>query len=440
MWVVVRTKQLVPLAVLTTGWFGLLVYAHPGYMSFDSIEQLRQARSGTYSDWHPPAMAALWRLVEHVWRGPLGMFILQSVAFIVGAYLLLRRWFSPVTAAVACVLISWFPPVSSILGVIWKDSQMLGYAMLGVALLARGTRRSQLVALAALALASAMRHNAFTITFAPVVLLFDARPGTWRRARRYAAAAAVWLAVTAAGFVANVALTDVHTHPWTDVGETYDIAGIFACAPDISDDDARALLADTPFTVTSDIQAQLASFYEPGAGVIPLWNAHLLRQPRTETQRAAIDRAWNALVRAYPGAYLEHRALVFAEQLQLGVKPRANVWVGIDRIGYDLYGDRPTPTQQVLRDWQGDIGEGWLYWPWLYLAETLVMLPLAVRRRDTLAVALGLSGVFSLLPLFIIAPAATYRYASWLVVATLFGAIALATAMLGNHRARRAPP
>jgi hypothetical protein len=420
-----RVKQLAPFAVLTAGWLGLLVYAHPGYMSFDSIDQLRQARAGTYSDWHPPVMAALWRLVEHVWRGPLGMLILQSVAFMIGAYLLLRRWLAAMPAAIACVLITWFPPVSSVLAVIWKDSQMLGYATLGIALLARGTRRSQLAALAALALASAMRHNAFTITFAPVVLLFQWRAGAWTRARRYGAAAVAWLAITAAGLAANVALTDIHSHPWPDVGETFDIAGMLACGPEMSDDEARELLAGTPFTPTSGIQAAIAQAYDAERGVITLWGAHVLDQVANDAQRDAVDRAWWTLVRAHPGAYLEHRARVFGEQLQLGVKERSNVWVGIDGVGKDLYRDHPPYTQRVLRRWQRWVVPDWLYWPWLYLVATLVLLPVAARRGDIVAVALGLSGVLSQLPLFILAPAASYRYAVWLVVVTLFCAIAL---------------
>src|ERR1043166_9005219 len=119
-----------PLAILVIGWLGFLVYAYPGYMSFDSVWQLREARSGVFTSWHPPAMAMLWRITECVVAGPLGMLILQSVAFLAGAYLLLRRYMPPLAAAVVASLILWFPPVATTLAVIWKDSQMAGYVML----------------------------------------------------------------------------------------------------------------------------------------------------------------------------------------------------------------------------------------------------------------------------------------------------------------------
>ncbi|MBK6509210.1 MAG: hypothetical protein IPG06_06910 [Haliea sp.] len=35
----------------------LFITFYPGAMSIDSYEQLRQARSGQFGDWHPPFMA-----------------------------------------------------------------------------------------------------------------------------------------------------------------------------------------------------------------------------------------------------------------------------------------------------------------------------------------------------------------------------------------------
>jgi hypothetical protein len=432
--VLARVKQIAPFAVLVVGWTVLAVYAYPGFLSFDSVEQLRQARSGDYTDWHPPAMAALWRLVEHVWAGPYGMFVLQSAAFVAGVYLLLRRWLLPPAAAIVAVLVTWFPPVSSVLAVIWKDSQLLGYATLGIALLARGGRRGQLAGLAALALASAMRHNAFTATFAPILLLFRWPEVTSRR-HRYAVALGAWLAVTAAGFGVNRALTDVHTHPWTDAGQVWDVAGMIACAPPIDDDEARELLAGTPFKPASDIQATIAAAYVPELGVFHLWDLHVLEQVDNDAQRAAIDRAWWTLLRAHPGAYLAHRANEFAELIQLEPKDRHNIWIGIDAWGRDLYQDRPTWYQRPLRTWQRWAGVDWLFWPWLYLLATLGMLVVAIRRRDVLVAALGLSGIGSELPLFLIAPGTSYRYSCWLVAMALFAAIALtATAVRGRRR------
>nr|HEX4314675.1 hypothetical protein [Kofleriaceae bacterium] len=408
-------------------------------MSRDSVEQMRQARDGHYTDWHPPAMAALWRLAEHVYRGPIVMLLLQMTAFVAGLYLLLRRWLAPLPAAIATLAVAWFPPLSSTIAVIWKDSQMLGYALLGVALLARGTRRSQLAALVALAAASAMRHNAFTLTCAPVVLLF-AWPGLagWRR---YAVAVAVWLGVTAFGVGVNVALTDEHKHPWTDAGQIWDVVGMVADAPPMSDDDARELLAGTPFKVTANIQQRIADAYDPHLGLYHTWDQGVLDQLATDDQRDAVDRAWWTLLREHPGAYVEHRANAFAELLQLGTPSRTSIWVGYDPIGRDLHRDRGSAFQKSLRRWQVWFGSSWLYRPWLYLAASLVLVVVVVVvcKRDRLMIALAASAVMSELPLFVIAPSSDFRYSVWLVAMTMVLAIAVAATTIRARRGRSLP-
>ena len=84
-------RRVPPAALLALGWLIELVYAFPGYGSFDSQFQLGEARAGVYSDWHPPAMAVLWHYVDRVVAGPLGMLVIQTACFLAGAYLVLRR-------------------------------------------------------------------------------------------------------------------------------------------------------------------------------------------------------------------------------------------------------------------------------------------------------------------------------------------------------------
>src|SRR5207248_5140424 len=101
------------------GWLVGLVYAYPGLVTMDSLDQLREGREGFYTDGHPPAMAALWRLVDMVISGPIGMLALQTLAFVIGAYLILRRALSPRRAAIATVLLFAFPPILAPMAVIW---------------------------------------------------------------------------------------------------------------------------------------------------------------------------------------------------------------------------------------------------------------------------------------------------------------------------------
>jgi hypothetical protein len=79
------------LAVLATGLVVVSIYAFPGFMAWDSVEQLAQARAGQLTDWHPPLMSAIWGVLDRIVPGAAAMFVLQNSLFLVGLHALLRR-------------------------------------------------------------------------------------------------------------------------------------------------------------------------------------------------------------------------------------------------------------------------------------------------------------------------------------------------------------
>src|SRR5689334_4412165 len=93
-------RALRPSVILALGWSLFAAYAYPGLMSMDSFDQLEEARAGFFTDSHPPAMAALWSIVDRLLPGPFGMLLLQSIPFVIGLYLILCRVASPRGAAV----------------------------------------------------------------------------------------------------------------------------------------------------------------------------------------------------------------------------------------------------------------------------------------------------------------------------------------------------
>jgi len=62
----VRVRGLPQIVILSASWLVGVIYAYPGMMSMDSLDQLSEARAAYYTDGHPPAMAALWRLRQPV--------------------------------------------------------------------------------------------------------------------------------------------------------------------------------------------------------------------------------------------------------------------------------------------------------------------------------------------------------------------------------------
>ena len=167
--------------ILIAGYLVFLLYAYPGFLSWDAMTQLAQARRDVYSDDHPPAMAVLWHVLEHVLRGPLPMFLLGSVPFVVATHRLFATRMTVRAAAVAATLVLWFPPVGSVLAAIYKDTLMASLLMAAVPLF---TTRRNAAALALTCAATAMRYNALAATLPIVLLLCDL--GCPHRLARYA--------------------------------------------------------------------------------------------------------------------------------------------------------------------------------------------------------------------------------------------------------------
>src|SRR4051812_39361093 len=74
-------------------WLVWWVY-RPGFMSVDSVVQLGEARSGEFTDFHPPILALIWRYLDQLWPGPIGMLMLLDGLFWLGLFVFFRllRW------------------------------------------------------------------------------------------------------------------------------------------------------------------------------------------------------------------------------------------------------------------------------------------------------------------------------------------------------------
>lgn len=441
-----RIAEPPPLVVLALGWLVVVIYAFPGMMTMDSIDQLREARSDFYTDGHPPAMAWLWRYVDKLIAGPFGMLVIQSVAFLAGLYLLLRRAMQPRRAAVAASLLFVFPPVLAPMAVIWKDCLMAGMLVLGTAALLDERRWLKLAGLAAFVIATAVRYNAPAATLPLVVILFTWLPSSpaWRACiARYALATGAWLAVTIAALGLGKALTDQPMHFWHSSLALMDTVGTLADTDGtIPDAELRELFTGTEILVDKDIHAALRRQYSPldyeplirGEG--HLWDVPVSgTQPAPEPKRDAISRMFWTTVKSHVGAYLAHRAAIMHNVLALPGGPvyspvmmhRMQFKGLIEQLGV---GTKWTGLQNWMqRKAQWFARKTPLFRPWIYLVLSLVLLPLAWRHRDVLA--LLLSGIGLEASLFPLAPTPDYRYSHWMVVCTC-----IAVVMLVARRAR----
>jgi hypothetical protein len=419
-----------------------VLVAYPGVMTMDSFDQLEEARAWFFTDSHPPAMAALWGVVDRIWPGPLGMLVIQSTAFLYGLYRLLRHAMSPRCAAAFACVVFLFPPVLAPMIVIWKDCLMAGFLLLGLAAILEADHRVRILGLAAFFVATAMRYNAFAASLPLVLSCFEWQPGR-RWFVRYGIALGAWLAITALAFGLNALLTDRKMHFWASTFALSDIAGTLAHVdPTISDDELRPLLAPTEIRIDRDYHEAIRAKYRPEtftqliAGDDRLWSVPIAgTTPAPASQREAIGHAWETIVTGHLGAYVRYRFDSFAEVLGLrdkfsGATVMRRRSQTPERIAAMHITTTTLPFQKAAENAMVTLSrKTFLFRPWMYLVLSLVLLAFAWRHRDILA--LLLSGIVMEGSLLALAITPDFRYSHWMVACTC-----IAVVMLVARRAR----
>ncbi|MBA3393827.1 MAG: hypothetical protein H0T89_14360 [Deltaproteobacteria bacterium] len=448
-------RTLVPFAVLAGAVLLLALYAWPGIMTFDSFDQLREGREGSYTDGHPPAMAAFWGRVDTLIAGPAGMYLIQITVFVAGLYALLRWTFAPQRAAWLTFAIAVFPPVLAPMGVIWKDALMAAFLVLGLAGIGHGRRSIRIAALGAFFVATAVRYNTPAATLPLVVLLFQwaPTPATWPgRIRRYAIATAAWITITGAAFAINGALTDKPMHLWHSSTALHDITGVLAYVDDdLPDAELGPILAGSRPLIDRDYHATLRARYKPTdfahliLGPERIWDLPILGdRAAPPEQRAGVAHAWKELVSRFPGAYVTHRLAVFGKILGFGDKS-PGVMVMTKRGQHKDLAQRfgVSADDWWVQNWiqrriEKVAHRTPLFRGWFYLVLSLLLLPFAWRQRDVLAILLsGLGLEASLFPL---AGTPDFRYSHWLALTTIVAAVLLIARRYRATRVIQAPP
>ncbi|MEU0402801.1 GtrA family protein [Streptomyces sp. NPDC006197] len=197
------------------------VVFHPGYLSSDSLSQLRQTLGETpVEDWHPPVMVVLWKVLIRATGTLATMAALQAALLWASLWLLARlTWLKTRSRNLSLLTLSLglFPYVLNFTGVVWKDVQM-AYVLLATVAIALTARelpadrtRTRWVLLVVgvllLAYAILVRKNAFPAVipvFALLVLALWPKPGR----RRWLVSTGVLIAVTAGASAGVNAVVD----------------------------------------------------------------------------------------------------------------------------------------------------------------------------------------------------------------------------------------
>lgn len=419
-----------PRAILLLAWCTCVLYAYPGYMTTAGGDQLVDSRVGSFTDWAPPMMTELWRIVGYACSGPAGMLLLQLTLFLVASYCVLRRSFVPRAAAIVAALITLMPPVLATLGVIWPQPLHAALAVTVLALVRAECRWARWLAVPVSFVACGLGPGS-AIAMLPI-LVGGPDERTFHRAWHRLAAVPVWAVIALAAAVTNAALIDARTHRDELALAMDDVVGIIDRAGTLPDAEIRIHLGSVPLAATTDLQkAAHATTAHPERffATLPPADIPMVLEARSE------------LMRAYPRAYLGTRAAAAVRVLGLR-RPRS--W----RAAYtNFLGDKAqldslhhtashSKVQRALVFVVRVGAKSFLGHPYVYALLLLLLLPFAVATRG-LPLVLLTSGLASELAVIAHVGAGELRYSLWMIVSVLLTIPLLIAAR--SVRAARAP-
>ena len=442
-------------AIAALGGCAVATVFHPGYLSEDSKFQLLQALGDQpVSDWHPPVLALLWRLLLRTTGALSAMADLQTAVLWSSLWVLARLVWKRTGSrglSLAMLAVGLAPQVMNFTGVVWKDVH-LAYALLAVCAIALTARdlpqdrtrtRWALLVLGALVTvyAGMVRKNGFPAVipvFALLVLALWPRPGR----RRWLVAAGVLVAVTAAGSLGVTAVAHplatrvyavipvddlVHVLTPAQVGAAAEQAGGSA---DFRDRMVAADIACRKRHITSD--AYLECYPRKG----PFDLMELSRNA------GVLVRMWIQQMPEHWAGYSEYRLQVFTKLLFQSNQTFQNGTYlppggGLPGI---VTAEPPNPTlRSALQNYvTGSVRDlPMLFQGWFWLAVSLV---LVLRRRwpgpwSRELRLIGASSLVYILAYLPTAPESNFRYLYWPAVSGTVALVLVASAYAARRRA-----
>ncbi|CAB4050507.1 hypothetical protein LMG9964_04173 [Paraburkholderia phenoliruptrix] len=406
--------------------------SYPGFLSYDSIQELMQARTAVDGSQYPPFGSYVWRIFDWIAPGPTLMQFVQngllefSFAYIVG------RTRLPKSIKVLCVAaFTVLPPILGTMLVVWKDVAVgacyMGALALVISVTTEATRNQRYVRIAmALFLVwcgMAYRFNAASGAF-PLVMyavwkLLGPCDKKHQKLKRIMGCAMLTLALSAVVWMINnyrlPSFERLARNTNSDSIMKYDLIGIsiFSNKAIVPDVNGHPLSAD-----------YLRKIYDPRHLNITANNDH---EHRVAPKLENVTSLWISAIMANPVAYLQHRTAVFREYISLH---RHDVFyvthpsVDANSLGITF---TATPfksyvTEYLWRSRSADICRPWIYYlTSLILVAALFMVKASSYRFEALTA--FSSGYLYLMPMYFITPAADLRYNFWSVCGCVVASI-----------------
>lgn len=408
--------------------FAICVIAYwPGILEPDSLDQLEQARSGRFGDWHPPIVALVWRMLNAIHYGPQLPFLMHlgllwsGLALIGRTFVLLGRRFGALLP-----LVGLAPWVTPLLGVLISDTALASSWMFACAALfyqsAPGAPRSRvLLGVAGAAFIYGALARANTILAAAPLLLYALFEWTPKRARLNIIIAALspFVLLGLAGVVNHsVATSD---YPLGSL-QTFDLGGI-------SHFSGRNLM---PGTWSSAESRQIIACYDPNQWDVyeeaPCASAASKLDAQDLWTAPILTQHWLRAIAQHPIAYVEHR-LDYANHFFRWLGGQPHGW-----LDYDTEDTAPaafTHHSNALYQFYSGLAETdyIALRPYFWLALSFAVLLLAALAQASPAQRFGLamsaSAILYLGFYFVVGVACDFRYALWAIFAAMAASASL---------------
>lgn len=433
--------------VIVASWVLSLGINAPGHLSYDSVVQLQEGRSGVFQSMHPPVMSVLLGLADGILPGTGLYLVIATAPFFIGLLLACRgaegRRAASLIALALLALALLNPFLLVYQGIVWKDVLFANLAVLAFALAGTaldqppGPRRVAAAIAAALlaGVAATIRQQGLLMPLALGVVTLLAVPRGTGWARR-AASAAVILGVSLGTMAAlGAAVRSAAVSPPADPSregllllQGFDVMGMAArgvpvpVGGGLGRMDAQA------------VEAYARRYYTPTRldPVVP------------EPLPAAFDRLdiqpmwgiWKAMVLASPGAYLAHRAAVLRWQIwPPDVMQCLPIHVGVEgapaRLAELNLAPGARPGDQRLYAMATPWFETPLFRGGAWILASLAILLILVRRRlaeaaDLAVAALQVSAILFAASYALVGIACDLRYLFLLPAAVCLGLAHLA--------------
>jgi len=436
--------RIVTIAILVVGWVATVLISWPGHLSYDSIVQLHDGRTGFYHSWHPPVMAWLLGLGDALLSGT-GLFLLLDTALFFGSLLSLAVTAPRVSWAAAIVagLIVVLPQTVLYQAIIWKDvlfsdAAVAGFVCLAQAALAWTNVRSRVVWLAAafalFVLAALTRQNGL------IVLVLGASALAllaWRHSNKKTG---VFYGITSLiGATLVVFALSSALSVRSDGGEgpraqlrllrLYDLVGAVAAQPGLPLD---RLDNDDP-ELERLIRSDGVRLYTPERNDT-LVGSQALQNELADAEPEWLATQWYDVMLHHPWLYLKVRAQVFGQVLFtpdiVGCRP---VFVGVEGPAGEMSDLGLVPRKDARDLALQAYAKGFMGTPVLshvtYVLIAIGGIVVLLRRRSPGDIAMAVMPIAALaftMSFFVISIACDYRYLYFLDLAAMTAAFYIA--------------